>query len=59
MANKVGGELRVGVLDTNELIVVHDNVLPDENGVGHIVFSKAQAMAFANLIWLTAQKLKD
>ena len=44
------GFLEVGCNDNGEVVVNHPDLEPDENGVGHIVFSPAEARAFANLL---------
>lgn len=49
-----GGTLEVGN-DGRNVIVNHPDLKPDENGVGHIVFSAAQAEKFATLILQHAQ----
>ena len=42
--------LEVGVtLDGREVIINHPDLEPDENGVGHIVFSPQQARSLARL----------
>lgn len=46
MADKIKGTLEVGFLN-GEVIVNHPDLEPDENGVGHIVFSPTQARNFA------------
>lgn len=40
---KAKGVLEVGTTDQNEIVINHPDLQPDENGVGHIVFSAAQA----------------
>lgn len=49
MSDKIGGVLEVGILN-EEVIVNHPDLKPDENGVGHIVFSPAQARNLAYLL---------
>ena len=44
------GVLEVGTNDRFEVVVNHPDLKPDENGVGHIVFSPRQARHFANLL---------
>jgi hypothetical protein len=46
----VGGFLEVGLNDANEIIINHPDLKPDENGIGHIVFSPAQARHLAQLL---------
>lgn len=49
--SSVSGTLEVGITpDGTEVIVNHPDLLPDENGCGHIVFSPAQARALAQLL---------
>lgn len=48
--DKIGGFLEVGRNDAHEVVVNHPDLKPDENGVGHIVFSPRQARNFANLL---------
>lgn len=44
------GVLEVGRDDHFQVIVNHPDLKPDENGVGHIVFSPRQARQFARLL---------
>ncbi len=44
------GTLEVGRNDNFEIVVNHPDLSPDENGVGHIVFSPRQARQFARLL---------
>jgi hypothetical protein len=46
----IGGYLEVGLNDQNEIVINHPDLKPDENGVGHIVFSVAQALDLARLL---------
>jgi hypothetical protein len=46
----VDGVLEVGRDDNFQIVVNHPDLKPDENGVGHIVFSPRQARKFANLL---------
>lgn len=39
----IEGFLEVGINDRNEVVINHPDLKPDEHGVGHIVFSVAQA----------------
>ena len=60
------GILEVGHNACYEVVVVHPDLKPDADGVGHIVFSPKQARKFANLLlkhadqalmeWRVAQK---
>jgi hypothetical protein len=44
----MAGVLEVGVNpDTHEVVINHPDLQPDANGVGHIIFSPAQALALA------------
>ena len=49
-SDKIEGFLEVGRNDQHEVVVNHPDLKPDENGVGHIVFSPRQARQFANLL---------
>jgi len=53
--DKIAGYLEVGVNDNGEVVVNHPDLTPDENGVGHIVFSPAQALNLAQLLWKHAK----
>jgi hypothetical protein len=49
--DKIEGFLEVGRTDdTHEVVINHPDLKPDENGVGHIVFSPRQARTLANLL---------
>ncbi len=51
MSDKIEGFLEVGIdPDSFEIIVNHPDLKPDENGVGHIVFSVNQARNLAYLL---------
>jgi hypothetical protein len=50
MADIIEGFLEVGVDERGDVVVNHPDLKPDENGVGHIVFSKNQARSFAHLL---------
>jgi hypothetical protein len=52
--DKIEGFLEVGSNDQGEVIINHPDLKPDENGVGHIVFSKNQARNLANLLMKNA-----
>lgn len=46
-----GGYLEVGISpDGAEVVVNHPDLQPDQNGVGHIVFTSHQARHFALLL---------
>jgi hypothetical protein len=49
-ADRVAGQLEVGRTETHEIVVSYSDLKPDENGIGHIVFSHRQARDFANLL---------
>jgi hypothetical protein len=50
-SDKIAGFLEVGRTDdTHEVVINHPDLKPDENGVGHIVFSPRQARGLANLL---------
>lgn len=44
------GYLEVGLNCDNEIVINHPDLKPDENGVGHIVFSVEQARNLAKLL---------
>ena len=48
--DKIEGFLEVGANEQGEVVVNHPDLKPDENGVGHIVFSENQARNLANLL---------
>ena len=50
MADIEQGTLEVGTNGHGEVVVNHPDLEPDENGVGHIVFSVEQARGLANLL---------
>lgn len=50
MVDKVEGFLEVGCNDHHEIVINHPDLKPDENGVGHIVFSVNQARNLARLL---------
>jgi hypothetical protein len=50
MSAKQVGFLVVGTNGKGEVVINHPDLKPDENGVGHIVFSPAQAHALATLL---------
>lgn len=42
--------LRVGTNGKGEVVINHPDLKPDDNGVGHIVFSPEQARHLANIL---------
>jgi hypothetical protein len=48
--DKIEGFLEVGRNENHEVVINHPDLKPDENGVGHIVFSPRQARNLANLL---------
>jgi hypothetical protein len=51
MKDIIAGYLEVGhTEDTHEVVINHPDLKPDENGVGHIVFSPRQARRLAHLL---------
>lgn len=50
MTDKIEGYLEVGLNERDEIVVNHPDLKPDENGVGHIVFSVNQAEHLADLL---------
>jgi hypothetical protein len=57
-SKKLGDEgfLEVGTDGEGNVVVNHPDIDPDEEGVGHIVFSPAQARAFALSVLKNAAK---
>jgi hypothetical protein len=52
--------LEVGIsIDGREVVVNHPDLQPDAYGVGHIVFSPAQARALARLLLRKADECKS
>lgn len=47
---KEAGTLEVGTNGKGEVVINHGDLTPDENGVGHIVFSPRQARRLAKLL---------
>lgn len=56
MADKIEGFLEVGCNEAGEVVINHSDIKPDENGVGHIVFSPAQARNLAQTLWKCADE---
>lgn len=50
MSDTPKGFLEVGVNENNEIVINHPDLKPDENGVGHIVFSVQQAQHLSQLL---------
>lgn len=50
MNAQAAGTLEVGRSDKGEVVVNHPDLSPDENGVGHIVFSPEQARGLAAIL---------
>jgi hypothetical protein len=58
MADKVGGYLEIGISeDRRDVVVNHPDIDPDKRGVGHIVFSPAQARHLARLLNAKADEI--
>lgn len=58
MADKVEGFLIVGISENGRDVVVnHPDLKPDQDGVGHIVFSPKQARNLANLLVKKAREI--
>lgn len=49
------GFLEVGTNGTGQVIVNHPDLQPDQNGVGHIVFSADEARNLASLLLRKAE----
>ena len=56
MTDMVKGVLEVGRTEDHEVIINHPDLEPDENGVGHIVFSPDQARDLARLLIMHADQ---
>lgn len=50
MSEIAAGTLEVGTNEHGEVVINHPDLQPDENGVGHIVFSPRQARQLARLL---------
>ena len=50
MADIIAGYLEVGRDEKGDVVINHHDLQPDENGVGHIVFSSYQARHLAELL---------
>lgn len=50
MCDKITGVLEVGIDEAGQVIINHPDLMPDANGVGHIVFSRNQARNLARLL---------
>jgi hypothetical protein len=57
VSERVTGYLQVGINDDGEVVINHDDLKPDENGVGHIVFSPGQARNLAILLLQHASQI--
>ena len=62
MSELAKNTLEIGTNGAGEVVISHPDLKPDENGVGHIVFSPDQAMHLASLLQqgdIAAQKEAD
>lgn len=59
MTDKVEGFLEVGCNENNEVVINHPDLKPDETGIGHIIFSAAQARNLANTLLKKAADAED
>lgn len=59
MSDKITGVLEVGTNGNGEVVINHPDLQPDENGVGHIVFSPQQARNLARLLNDHANKAEN
>ena len=48
--SKVGGYLQVGTNGRGEVVINHDDIDPDKDGKGHIIFTVDQALDLADLL---------
>ena len=51
--------LEVGTNGSGEVVVNHPDLQPDENGVGHIIFSPDQARHLARLLQQKAHSAEE
>ena len=56
MAKVAKGILEVGTNGAGEVVINHPDLMPDENGIGHIVFSVSQAQDLADLLFKKARE---
>lgn len=56
MSDKIEGYLEVGLNDNDEIVINHPDLKPDENGVGHIVFSINQAQHLSHVLAVKASE---
>lgn len=59
MKDKVTGLLGVGSNEDGKVVINHPDLKPDENGVGHIVFSPSQARHLADLLHRKALEIEE
>lgn len=57
--SKIGGYLEVGLNENDEVVINHPDLMPDENGVGHIVFSVNEAENLAHLLSRKAREASE
>lgn len=55
MSEVASGVLEVGTTGNGEVVINHPDLKPDENGVGHIVFSPEQARNLGRLLLKKAE----
>lgn len=56
MSDIISGYLEVGINENDEVVINHPDLMPDENGVGHIVFSISQAQHLSHLLAVKASE---
>ena len=59
MADKIEGFLEVGCDEQDQIVINHPDLKPDENGVGHIVFSPNQARNLARSLIKNADSAEN
>jgi hypothetical protein len=59
MTDVAKGTLEVGTNGHGEVVINHPDLMPDENGVGHIVFSVEQALNLAHLLHQKANQAAE
>jgi hypothetical protein len=59
MTKVAQGILEIGTNGKGEVVINHPDLMPDENGVGHIVFSVKQANDFAQTVQQKANQAQE
>jgi hypothetical protein len=56
LSGSARGQLEVGTNGAGEVVINHPDLMPDDNGVGHIVFSVEQALNLALVLEAKARE---